>query len=165
MSCINIKKIGYSKFSDHLHEKYSHDNIPLNVGWEITHRCNLKCSHCYIDPNANKKELNTDEVYSILDKLADAGCLWLLFTGGEPFMRKDFLEIYTYAKKKGFIITIFTNGTLIDEKAVIHLKRYRPFSIEITLYGATKQTYEKITGVPGSFNNCLKGIRLALDKI
>ena len=76
--------------------------------------------------------------------------LWLLFTGGEIFARADFLEIYTYAKEKGFLITLFTNGMMLTTRIADFLAEYRPFAIEITLYGATKETYEALTQIPGS---------------
>ena len=97
-------------------------------------------------------------------RLADAGCLWLLFTGGEIFARRDFLDIYTYAKKKGFLITLFTNGTLITPRIADYLVVWRPFAIEITLYGRTKDTYERLTGIPGSYDKCLRGIDLLLER-
>ncbi|MGA8868278.1 MAG: radical SAM protein, partial [Candidatus Sulfotelmatobacter sp.] len=83
-----------------------------------------------------------------------------LYTGGEIFARKDFLEIYTYAKQKGFLITLFTNGTLISEKIADYLAQWPPFGIEITLYGRTRETYEALTDIPGSYERCLRGIEL-----
>src|SRR5258708_17953187 len=113
---------------------------------------------------ARDRELDYDEHCRLLDELADAGCLWILFTGGEIFARRDFLDIYTYAKKKGFIITLFTNGTLITEKIADYLAEWRPFSIEITLYGRTKDTYEKLTRIPGSYERCIRGIELLRER-
>jgi radical SAM protein with 4Fe4S-binding SPASM domain len=92
------------------------------------------------------------------------GCFWLLYTGGEIFARKDFLEIYTYAKKQGFLITLFTNGTLITEKIADYLVEWPPFAIEITLYGRTKETYEELTAIPGSYERCLRGIKLLRER-
>src|SRR6266404_3411637 len=88
---------------------------------EVTRRCPLECAHCYNnlpmdDQQARSRELTYEELCGILDEMAEAGCLWLLFTGGEIFARRDFLDIYTYAKRKGFLVTLFTNGTLITEK-------------------------------------------------
>jgi radical SAM protein with 4Fe4S-binding SPASM domain len=100
----------------------------------------------------------------ILDETAEAGCLWLLITGGEPLLRPDFTDIYTYAVRNGMLVTLFTNGTLITPSIADHLKEYRPFSIEITLYGATAETYEAVTGVAGSFERCMNGIRLLLER-
>ena len=92
----------------------------------MTRRCPLTCVHCYnnlpmADREARGRELDYEEHCRILDELADAGCLWLLYTGGEIFARRDFLDIYTYAKKKGFLITLFTNGTLITERIADYL--------------------------------------------
>jgi radical SAM protein with 4Fe4S-binding SPASM domain len=100
----------------------------------------------------------------LLDELLEAGCLWILYTGGEIFARKDFLDIYTEAKKRGFLITLFTNGTMITPRIADHLAEYRPFAIEITLYGATRETYEALTQIPGSFDRCMKGIRLLRER-
>jgi MoaA/NifB/PqqE/SkfB family radical SAM enzyme len=68
------------------------------------------------DMDAKRRELSTEEHFRVLDELAEMGTFWLLYTGGEIFARKDFLEIYTYAKKKGFLITLFTNGTIITKE-------------------------------------------------
>jgi radical SAM protein with 4Fe4S-binding SPASM domain len=96
--------------------------------------------------------------------LAVAGCLSLLLTGGEPLIRPDYLEIYAYAKRKGFLLTLFTNGTLLMPKTADYLAEFPPTTIEITLYGRTQQTYERVTRVPGSHAQCMRGIDLALDR-
>jgi len=116
------------------------------------------------DQDAWRSELTYAEHCRILDEIADAGCIWLLYTGGEIFARKDFFDIYTYAKRKGLLITLFTNGTLITPEVADHLVLWRPFSIEITLYGRTRETYERITGVPGSFDKCMRGISLLMER-
>jgi len=152
-----------------LNQKINAQRIPVEGSFELTFRCNLRCVHCYCnlpphDENALQKELRTNEVLDVLDQVADAGCLWLLLTGGESLLRKDFPEIYTHAKKKGFIITLFTNGTLVTPWVADFLKAWPPHSVEITLYGATRETYEKITRVPGSYRSCLKGIELLVKR-
>jgi radical SAM protein with 4Fe4S-binding SPASM domain len=116
------------------------------------------------DREARLNDLTYEEHCRILDEIAEAGCLWLLYTGGEIFVRKDFLDIYTYAKKKGLLITLFTNGTLITPRIADHLAKWRPFSVEITLYGRTKETYEAVTRIPGSFEKCMHGIRLLMKR-
>ena len=155
----------YSRFSRSIHERYCGGRAPLEVSVEVTRRCPLHCLHCYNnlsagDHVARARELSTDEHFRLLDELADLGCFWVLYTGGEIFARKDFLEIYTYAKKKGFLITLFTNGVLIDEAVADHLVEWPPFAIEITLYGRSKETYEALTSVPGSYDRCMKAIEL-----
>ena len=159
----------YSEFSAGIHTHYFGKRAPTEATIEVTRRCPLACLHCYNnlpmgDLEARNRELSTEEHKRLLDELAEVGCLWLLFTGGEIFARKDFLEIYTHAKKKGFLITLFTNGTMITEKVADYLAEWRPFSIEITLYGRTRETYEALTAVPGSYDRCMRGIQNLLDR-
>jgi radical SAM protein with 4Fe4S-binding SPASM domain len=160
-----MNELSYGAFSAALHERRSHQRVPLQVSIEVTRRCPLECLHCYNnlpmgDMDARRRELSKEEHFRVLDELAEMSCFWLLYTGGEIFARKDFLEIYTYAKQKGFLITLFTNGTLITEKTADYLAEWPPFGIEITLYGRTRETYEALTGIPGSYERCLRGIEL-----
>lgn len=164
-----IETHAYSEFSRTVFTDVNPLRIPVNGTIEISNRCPLECVHCYnnlpmADPVARKRELTTEEHFRVLDELAELGCLWLLFSGGEIFARHDFLEIYRHAKKRGFLITLFTNGTLITERIADALVESRPFAIEITLYGRTKATYESLTGIPGSFEKCLRGIHLLLER-
>lgn len=141
--------------------------IPLNGSIELTFRCNLKCLFCYCHSTAvtkDDKELTTDELYSVIDEIAELGCLNLVISGGEPLIRKDFKEIYTYALQKGFLITLYSNGTIIDKKMADFFYDNRPQKIEITVYGIIKETYETITNVSGSYKRCMNGIRLLLDR-
>jgi radical SAM protein with 4Fe4S-binding SPASM domain len=164
-----MKHATYTEFSEAFHHAGGVLRAPMNGTIEVTHRCPLTCAHCYnnlpmADGQAATAELTTAEHIRILDELADAGCLWLLFTGGEIFARRDFLEIYTHARRRGFLITLFTNGTMITPRIADHLAEYRPFSIEITMYGRTRETYERLTGIPGSFGKCMRGIELLLER-
>jgi radical SAM protein with 4Fe4S-binding SPASM domain len=164
-----MDQLTYGAFSADLHQKHGGERAPMQVSIEVTRRCPLECQHCYNnlpmgDQNARSREMTTDEHFRMLDELVDMGCFWLLYTGGEIFARKDFLEIYTYAKKKGFLITLFTNGTLITEKIADYLLEWPPFAIEITLYGRTKETYEELTQIPGSYERCLRGIKLLRER-
>lgn len=164
-----VQTATYGDFSAALHERFQGRRVPVEVSIEVTHRCPLECQHCYNnlpmnDSQARQRELSFDEHVRLLDELVDLGCLWILYTGGEIFARRDFLDIYTEAKKRGFLITLFTNGTMITPRVADHLVQYRPFNIEITLYGATRETYEALTGIPGSFDRCMNGIRLLLDR-
>ena len=141
------------------------NRTPIRAAIEITHRCNNNCVQCYNnlplnDKETRRKELSYEEHCRIIDEISALGCLWLLFTGGEIFARKDFLDIYTYAKQKGMLITLFTNGTLITPEIADYLVQYRPFVIEITLYGNTQETYERVTRISGSFDRCMQGIEL-----
>ena len=160
-----METLRYADFSLGLHQRLSYRRVPIGGSIEVTRRCPSNCVHCYNNlpmghQEARRLELTFEEHCRILNALAEAGCLWLLFTGGEIFARRDFLDIYTYAKNKGFLITLFTNGMLITPKIVDYLVEWKPFSIEISLYGITKETYEKVTRTPGSYEKCMRGIHL-----
>jgi radical SAM protein with 4Fe4S-binding SPASM domain len=164
-----MDQLTYGAFSADLHQKQAGQRVPMQVSIEVTRRCPLECQHCYNnlpmgDQDARSREMTTEEHFRMLDELVEMGCFWLLYTGGEIFARKDFLEIYTYAKKKGFLITLFTNGTLITEKIADYLVEWPPFAIEITLYGRTRETYEALTQIPGSYDRCLRGIKLLRER-
>jgi len=160
-----LQQLSYGAFSADVHQHHEGQRVPLQVSIEVTRRCPLECLHCYNnlpmgDLQARRRELTKEEHFRLLDELVDLGCFWILYTGGEIFARKDFLEIYTYAKKKGFLITLFTNGTIVNQQIADYLAEWPPFAIEITLYGRTRETYEALTAVPGSYDRCLRGIRL-----
>lgn len=164
-----MQQLSYGAFSADIHQRQGSERVPVQVAIEVTRRCPLECLHCYNnlamdDLGAKRRELSKEEHLRILDELADLGCFWLLYTGGEIFARRDFLEIYTYAKQKGFLITLFTNGTLINERIADYLAEWPPFVIEITLYGRTRETYEALTAIPGSYDRCLRGVRLLKER-
>jgi len=167
MACADCiaHQVGSSEFMSRLAELTTpeHD-FPLAGSIELTLRCNVRCKHCYIlYPGATTGEMSTDEVKHILDQLHAKGVLFLLMTGGEILARCDFDEIYLYAKRLGFIITLFTNATLIDEARINFFKRWPPRRIEVTIYGHTEATYEAVTGTPGSFKRFRRGVELVLE--
>jgi len=135
---------------------------------EITARCNNNCRHCYInlpigDKEAEQAELKPEEISRIADEAVSLGALWCTLTGGEPLLRNDFNRIYLDLKKKGLLVSVFTNATLITEEHTKIFKRYPPRDIEVTVYGATKETYEKITRKKDSFAAFKRGLYLLLD--
>jgi radical SAM protein with 4Fe4S-binding SPASM domain len=151
-----------------LREKMVYRRIPAFVSIELTHRCNLRCVHCYLGgedacPAPERPELPTERWLTLVDEIAAAGCLELLITGGEPLLRRDFAQIYRRAREAGMLLTVFTNGTLIDESILALFCDLPPNHVEISIYGATEGTYEAVTGVPGSHRRCLEGIRSLLE--
>lgn len=136
--------------------------IPIRGFFELTYRCNLKCIHCYVAKNT-KRELNTKEVFAILGQLKKVGCLYLTFSGGEIFTRKDFFKIAGYARKLNFATILFTNGTLINKEIADKIKDIKPLLVEISLYGF-KSTYEKITQVKGSFDKTIMAVQLLKER-
>lgn len=144
------------------------DRYPYSCQWEITCRCNLHCVMCYTDcfnhPDAIRQELTTAEILRIMDELAEAGTLELCLTGGEPLARPDFFLLYEHAIRSGFLVTVFSNGTLITEAHANRFAALRPHRIEISLHGMTRETFERITEGQGSYDRCLQAIRLLLDR-
>jgi radical SAM protein with 4Fe4S-binding SPASM domain len=157
--------------NDHVQQfsrKVSELRIPLSGSIELTHHCNLRCIHCYLGPGEmdhrkHDPEMSTDQVRSVLDEITEAGCLFLLITGGEPLIRKDFPEVYQHAKENGLLVTVFTNGTLITDQILELFADFPPQKVEISLYGVTAATHEKITDVSGSYERSMQNIQKLLD--
>lgn len=134
-------------------------HIPLIATFELTYRCNLRCVHCYLEEDT-AGELTSPEVFSVIDQLADAGTLEVVFTGGEALVRDDFFDIAGYARKRNMAVSLMSNGILINEEAVEKIKQFHFRSVMISLYGVTPQTHEAITGVRGSLTKTVKAINL-----
>jgi radical SAM protein with 4Fe4S-binding SPASM domain len=169
MGCFSsplIHQEGYSKFSRRVHDKFLKNRIPVNAGIELTRKCNLQCVHCYergVSKNG-REELSFLQLRGILDQIAELGSLWLMLTGGEVLTREDFFDIYIYAKKKGFIISVLSNATLITPEIADTFKKWKPFTVEIPLYGADARTHDGVTGVKGSFAAALRAIALLKER-
>ncbi len=145
------------------------NKVPVAGSINLTNRCNLSCAHCYLGCRGSKlrsakTEMSTGQWLSILDQITEAGCLFLLLTGGEVLLHPDFNTIYHKSATSGLLIDIFTNGTLISDQTVSLFMDLPPQSVEISLYGATAKTYEAVTGVKGSFSKCIQGIESLLNK-
>jgi len=142
--------------------------IPRQFDLEITARCNCDCRHCYLnlpaaDRAARASELSLAEIERIAGEAVELGALWCLLTGGEPLLREDFSEIYLALKRKGLLVSVFTNATLITPAHVELLRTYPPRDVEVTVYGATKDTYERVTRKVGSFDAFQRGLGRLLD--
>ncbi len=157
----------YGRFSEQISAS-SPDGQLIRAQIELTYGCNLHCLHCYTDPfnrpDLMDAELATQEVVEALDQLQSEGVLWVCFTGGEPFMRPDFFTIYDAAQDRGFLVTLYSNGTLITDATADRLASRPPFSIELSIHGATAETFDEITQVPGSFSRFLDGLRRLLER-
>lgn len=149
--------------SEELKQRCLAGNIPCNVLIELTHRCNLSCKHCFIIQD-NRPELSADKIKDILDQLIDEGTFYVGWTGGEIFTRSDCCDILNYAREKGFFQILLTNGTLIDEERADFIKSIQPAGIEISLLGASSETHDSITQVPGSFDKTIKAIKLLVQR-
>lgn len=139
--------------------------IPINGSLELLPLCNMDCEMCYV--RLSRKEMlqkgrlrTWDEWLELARQMVSSGVLFLLLTGGEPLMYPEFRKLYMELWKMGLIVTINTNGTLIDEEWADFLGKYKPRRINITLYGATEETYERLCHYPEGFFKVLQGIRL-----
>lgn len=166
MECHSGRIPGDDAYLSRLDEKIERLRIPVSGTVDLTHRCNLDCVHCYLDNGADsvasRRELDTGQWLRIIDDITAAGCLYLLVSGGEPLLRKDFPRIYRRMKESGLVITLFSNGTCLTDELISLFDDLPPHAVEITLYGASGTTYEKITGSKAAFKNCLRGIEALL---
>lgn len=141
---------------------------PISFELEITARCNNNCRHCYInlperDKNAARNELSLGQIKTIADQAVDLDVMGCFITGGEPLLRSDFFDVYLYLKKIGLLVSVFTNATLLNREHIKLFRKYPPRDIEVTVYGVTPKTYERVTRVPGSFAAFMEGVKLLLD--
>ena len=132
-------------------------NAPLNVHFDVTYRCNERCVHCYLD-HSDHGEMTTAEIKRVLTELAEAGTLFLTFSGGEIFLRPDFFELLAHARKLRFDVTLKTNALLITAERAAQLKQLGVRRIQISLYSADAAIHDAITKVPGSFARTLEAL-------
>ena len=139
--------------------QFSIDKRPVVV-WNATRRCNLKCVHCYAHAKDRSfdNELTTQEGKSLIDDLAAFGVPVLLFSGGEPLVRKDLPELAAYAVEKGMRAVVSTNGTLITQETAQELKEIGLSYVGISLDGM-EEINDRFRGVKGAFNDALEGIK------
>lgn len=140
-------------------------HIPVSGTFELTPRCNLNCEMCYIhmSPAEESKigtERSTEEWIQLGRKAVDAGMIYLLLTGGEPLLRKDFCTIYTELAQMGILISLNTNATLMSEEMIRCLSAHLPEKVNVTLYGASSVTYQKVCGDAGGYEKAIHGIRM-----
>ncbi len=144
--------------------QFSEDKKPVVV-WNVTKACNLRCIHCYAKATgeASKGELTTDEAKRIIDDLAEYGVPVVLFSGGEPLMRRDLIELSEYASSKGMRVVISTNGTLITKDVAKRLKSVGLSYIGVSLDG-TRSTHDRFRGVEGAYDAAIRGLLNAMEE-
>ncbi|MDZ7722027.1 MAG: radical SAM protein [candidate division KSB1 bacterium] len=151
-----------------LWERYKGRHKLHTITFEITERCNFNCRHCYInqpagDRQRKKNEMSREFILKTADEAINLGAVWCLLTGGEPLLRPDFSDIYIDLKRKGLLLMLFTNAGLITKEHINVFKEYPPYAIEVTIYGATRETFEKVTRKPGSFERFRHGLNLLVE--
>ena len=151
-----------SNITTYLHNKGRKLGLPIAGNFELTARCNFNCPMCYVHMSAeevNQKgtELTAAQWIKIAEDAKNKGMLFALITGGEPFVRKDFFEIYGAMKAMGLMISINSNGSMIEGEILDKLLADPPFRINISLYGGCNETYQKMCGLP-MYDKVLKNI-------
>ena len=135
-------------------------NRPLSCNFELTYRCNLKCEFCYNVEDVASRELTTPQILDTLRKLGDLGVMYCALTGGEPMVHPDFWTIARGVKKNGMGLRIYTNGCYIDEPAADRFAGdVRALELEISIHGATPAVHDRLTGIRGSLEKALAGVR------
>ncbi len=151
-----------------LWEKMRKGRAAIGFDLELTARCHLDCRHCYIslppaDREAKRTEMSLEEIKRIGAEAASLGALWCLVTGGEPLIREDFSEIYLALRGEGLLLSVYTNAALISTEHVKLFRAHPPRDVEVTVYGVTEDTYERITRTKGSFKAFQNGLGKLLD--
>ena len=156
--------IPYGTFSRNVHEQAAADRRVIKAQLELTYRCNLHCRHCYTDPYNDSayfpRELSLAEIHRLLADMRELGIVWLNLTGGDIFMRPDFFDIYETAADHGFLLQLYTNGTLFTRAIIERLQARPPFSIDISCHSVDESRFDWFTQVPGSYRAFLRGIAL-----
>ena len=150
----------YSRILDKTKAK----RIPLSLLWELTYKCNLRCCHCYAASETGRKEMSFIEIKSVLEQLVAAGCLYIVFTGGEIFTRQDFFDIAGYARKKGFALRLLTNGTLITSEIADKIKEIYPMTVEMSLYARDESIHDRVTKSRGSYKKTVDAFKLLKER-
>lgn len=151
--------------TDYLYNKASGIRIPLSGTFELSPVCNFACRMCYVRKTqkevneSSRKILTLEDWRSIARQARDAGMLYLLLTGGEPLLWPDFWTLYEELVDMGFILSINTNGSLINDAAIARFRRRPPQKINITLYGAGDESYRSLCGVNGVYDRVDRAIR------
>lgn len=138
-------------------------SAPLYVLWDVTYACNLRCRHCLVDAgNKWPQPMSLPKVCRIVDQLVDMGVLYVNFLGGEPFIRRDMLEILAYASQLPIGLTVTTNGVLVDDDMVSRLTDINLFDVQISLDGLEK-THDAFRGLDGTFRKATEAVQRLSD--
>lgn len=148
-----------SRIANHLYNKACLLKQPLSGTFELSPLCNMSCNMCYVVKQIAKLH-SLDEWYEVAKTAKEEGLFYLLLTGGEPFLIKDFKEFYIKLYQLGLVITINSNATLINKDIIDYLKLYPPQRINVTVYGGCNETYERMCHNPFGFDQMRRGVAL-----
>ena len=132
--------------------------VPISVLVEVCYTCNEKCIHCCVDEHKNTG-LTLKQYEILFDQMVSAGTFFVILTGGDPFTRKDFMDIVRAARKRRISVTIFTNGTLVTQKDILEMAVLYVQDVHVSIYSTDEKIHDSITRVPGSFRKSIATIR------
>jgi len=155
--------VGATPVMDRLISRTVRKHQPLSVHFDLTYRCNERCVHCYLDHD-DHGELSTAECLAVLEELAQAGTLFLTFSGGEIFLRPDLYEILSEARRLHFDISLKTNALLVTPERAKRLREFGVRRVQISVYSDIPEVHDAITKVPGSLQRTLAAIPLLLEQ-
>ena len=151
----------YMKLADSPYAKVKAEFVPLVISWNVTRKCNLKCSHCYI--NATKEELRgeltTEEAKRLMDQISDVSRPLLILSGGEPLLREDIYDLIRYGASKGFRMGLGSNGSLLDEVVARKLRDAGIKTVSISLDSSIPEKHDEFRGVEGSWQKAVKAVK------
>ena len=155
--------------SKYLHTKALRSHIPLSGTFEVSPICNMNCEMCYVKLTKEEQEAiaplrSKDEWLQIAREAKRQGMLFLLLTGGEPFLYGDFKNLYIELQEMGFMISINSNATMIDKSTIAWLREYPPYRMNITIYGASDMTYDLVCSNPRGFTQLTQALDLLRDE-
>lgn len=159
-----------NNLTDFLYTKAGSMRIPLSGTFELSPICNFSCKMCYVRKTLKEVKAHERLMMSLEDwreiakEAKEAGMLYLLLTGGEPLLWPDFWTLYEELVDMGFLVSVNTNGSLIDETAIARFKKRPPHQINVTLYGANDKTYQQLCGMDGVFQKVDTGIKRLLEE-
>ena len=150
-------------------DKADLNKIPISGNIELLPLCNMDCKMCFAKMTKQEMEAhspmhNYEEWLSVAKQMSDAGTVFLLLTGGEPFLYPNFKKLYLGLKKMGFVVSINTNGTLINEEIADYLASDPPRRLNITLYGTSNETYAKLCGNPIGFTQVMNAVKILKER-
>ena len=150
-----------NEFWQNVRNEAAENRIPIHGHFELTPQCNLDCKMCYVHLNKDqmhgKKELSLQHWIQIIDQAIDAGMIFASLSGGECLTYPFFDELYLYLKKRGILISVLTNGVLLEEKLPLFIE-HPPAFIQVSIYGWDEDSYENVTGkrLHSKVNNAIK---------
>ena len=153
--------MSYMSPEQFIDEICSKNHILQRICIEVTYRCNERCKHCYVfdEKKLVDEELSVEQYFKLFDDLFKMGTLHITFTGGDPSQRQDFTKILRGAVERGFVVTIFTNGTGYSKNTLDEIISIRPAMIGFSVYSGIPEEHDEITGIKGSFKKTLATLK------